>query len=95
MVRNERSSDERFAEILRRHRQLHDLDKPLVKADFDHALDVWQWTLRLRPQSSLPLQVAALFHDIERLVSEADVRIEQHAPDYQTLQGRPCARGRA
>ena len=83
ILRNERSSDERFAEILRRHRRLHDLDKPLVKADFDHALDVWQWVLRLRPEASLALQVAALFHDIERLVSEADVRLEQHAADYQ------------
>jgi hypothetical protein len=72
-----------FVRILAAHRQLHDLSKPLVRADYDHALDVWQWVLRLAPDASLSLQLAALFHDIERLVSESVERIEQHAPDYR------------
>lgn len=74
-----------FARALSAHRQLHDLEKPLVRADYDHALDVWQWVLRLSPGASLALQLAALFHDIERLLSEADQRIEQHARDYQAF----------
>jgi Domain of unknown function (DUF4202) len=70
--------------VLARHRALHDLSKPLVRADYAHALDVWQWMLRLQPQAGLAVQIAALFHDIERLVSEADIRVEQHRKaDYQ------------
>ena len=64
--------------VLARHRALHDLSKPLVRADYAHALDVWQWMLRLQPQAGLVVQIAALFHDLERLVSEADVRVERH-----------------
>ncbi len=81
--RNAASATPRFDEVLRRHRGMHDLGKPLVKADFEHALDVWQWLLRLSSEASLEAQVAALFHDVERLVSEPDVRIEHRAPDYQ------------
>jgi hypothetical protein len=80
---NERSAGAPFRAALARHRELHDLSKPLVRADYDHALDVWQWILRLNPGASLSLQLAGLFHDIERLASEADERIEQKAPDYQ------------
>ncbi|MFZ5896290.1 MAG: DUF4202 family protein [Myxococcota bacterium] len=83
--RNGASNTPEFETVLARHAELHDLSKPLVSADFDHALDVWQWTLRLEPRAGLPLQVAALFHDIERLQSEAEQRIEQHAPDYQAF----------
>ena len=50
--------------VLARHRALHDLSKPLVRADYAHALDVWQWMLRLQPQAGLAVQIAALFHDI-------------------------------
>jgi hypothetical protein len=80
---NELSKAPAFRAALARHRELHDLGKPLVRADYDHALDVWQWILRLNPAASLSLQLAGLFHDIERLASEADERIEQNAPDYQ------------
>src|SRR5690606_11994060 len=58
--RNGHSQGSRFDEVLRRHRALHDLDKPLVRADYDHALDVWQWLLTLAPHATLPLQAAAL-----------------------------------
>lgn len=82
---NRASQTPAFRRALRAHRALHDLSKPLVRADYDHALDVWQWLLRLSPKASAPLQLAALFHDIERLYSEADVRSEQHARDYQAF----------
>src|SRR5690606_41194937 len=31
-----------FERVLARHRELHDLARPLVRADYDHALDTWQ-----------------------------------------------------
>jgi hypothetical protein len=82
---NAASEGSTFERVLERHASLHDLSKPLVRADFDHALDAWQWTLRLAPEASLELQLAALFHDLERLVSEPDRRIEHHARDYQAF----------
>lgn len=81
--RNHHSQGQTFDKVLRRHRALHDLSKPLVRADYNHALDVWQWVLRLDSGASCALQLAALFHDIERLQSEADVRVEHLAADYQ------------
>lgn len=83
--RNGHSHGQQFDRILRRHRELHDLAKPLVRADYNHALDVWQWVLRLDGSASLALQLAALFHDIERLVSEPDRRIEHLAANYQSF----------
>lgn len=83
--RNEASRAVVFDGVVARHRAAHDLSKPLVRADFDHARDVWQWVLRLSPGAGLAVQVAALFHDVERLVSEADARVEHHAPDYQAF----------
>ncbi len=83
--RNRHSQGQLFTKVLRRHRALHDLEKPLVRADYNHSLDVWQWVLRLEGEASLALQLAALFHDVERLVSEADQRVEHLAPDYQSF----------
>jgi hypothetical protein len=83
--RNRHSQGQLFTRVLRRHRELHDLEKPLVRADYNHALDVWQWLLRLDPDASLALQLAALFHDVERLASEADARTEHLAADYQAF----------
>ena len=77
------------------HRDAHDLDKPLVHADYFHALDCWQWTLRLAPQAGFALQAAALFHDVERLLSEADVRIEHRAADYQAFKDAHAREGGA
>jgi hypothetical protein len=82
---NAHSHDEVFLCALSVHRSLHDLQKPLVRADYEHALDVWQWVLRLDAGASRALQLAALFHDIERLSSEPDERVEQHAADYQAF----------
>jgi hypothetical protein len=91
--RNRSSMCARFDALLQRHASLHDRSKPLVRADHDHALDVWQWALRLDGQASEALQIAALFHDIERLDSEPDRRIEQHARDYLAFKRGHAARG--
>lgn len=81
--RNAVSATERFDRLLEMHGALHDVSRPLVRADLDHARDTWQWALRLDPGAGEACQMAALFHDVERLESEADVRVEQHAPDYR------------
>jgi hypothetical protein len=90
---NQHSRSEAFARVLRLHRDLHDLSLPLVRADYEHALDVWQWVLRLAPDANLTLQLAALFHDIERLQSEATKRVEQHAQDYLAFKRAHARRG--
>ena len=91
--RNAASRGLGFDAILARHRALHDLSRPLVRADHDHALDTWQWALRLSPGAGLAVQVAALFHDVERLVSEADARVEHLAPEYQAFKDAHAAAG--
>ncbi|HJW92770.1 MAG TPA: DUF4202 family protein [Thermoanaerobaculia bacterium] len=91
--RNQHSQGQLFDRVLRRHHALHDLDKPLVRADYNHALDVWQWLLRLESSASLALQLAALFHDIERLQSESDQRVEHLAGDYQQFKDQHAQRG--
>lgn len=91
--RNAASEGPLFDALLARHRALHDFGKPLVVADHRHALDTWQWVLRLAPQADLALQTAALFHDVERLLSEADARVEHHATHYQAFKDAHAARG--
>lgn len=91
--RNTASSTPLFDRVLERHRDLHDLSKPLVRADWTHSLDVWQWTLRLDAGAGLEVQFAALFHDVERLVSEADARVEHKASDYQDFKDEHARRG--
>lgn len=93
--RNRHSQGSLFTRVLRKHRALHDLDKPLVRADYNHALDVWQWVLRLDPEASLAVQLAALFHDVERLASEAERRVEHLAPDYQAFKDAHARAGAA
>ena len=91
--RNEASRGPLFDRVLAEHRDTHDLAKPLVRADYDHALDTWQWVLRLAPDADLAVQLAALFHDVERLSSEADARVEHQATDYQAFKDDHAARG--
>lgn len=93
--RNRHSTAPWYDDLLGLHRSLYDLDKPLVIADYDHALDVWQWTLRCDPEASAAVQIAALFHDIERLESEADVRIEDRAADYSAFKNAHARQGAA
>ena len=82
--RNRASATPLFDGVLRAHAGLHDVSLPLAKADLEHAVDTWQWILRLEPEAGLPLQIAALFHDIERLESEPRERIEHRAPEHQS-----------
>ncbi|MDY7232634.1 DUF4202 family protein [Hyalangium rubrum] len=91
--RNRASSTPLFERILKKHRELHDMRKPLVRSDYLHALDAWQWVLRLEPGAELSVQVAALFHDVERLLSEPDFRVEHHATDYQAFKDAHAERG--
>ncbi len=91
--RNEASSIRLFDRLLARHRALHDLHLPPVRADYQHALDAWQWALRLRPDADLTVQAAALFHDVERLLSEPARRVEHQASDYQAFKDAHAARG--
>jgi hypothetical protein len=94
-ARNAHSATPLFERILDLHRLLHDLRKPLVRADYDHSLDTWQWVLRLDPEAPFALQAAALLHDVERLVSEPDERVEQHAADYQAFKDAHARTGAA
>jgi hypothetical protein len=91
--RNAASEGPLFEAALARHRALHDMSRPLVVADWRHALDTWQWVLRLEPRAELALQLAALFHDVERLVTEADTRVEHHARDYASFKEAHARRG--
>jgi hypothetical protein len=91
--RNGASRGDLFDRVLSRHRRQHDLTKPLVRADYNHALDTWQWALRLDPGADLAAQLAALLHDVERLATEADARIEHRADDYQAFKDSHAARG--
>jgi hypothetical protein len=89
--RNACSAVPLFDAVLRAHRGLHDCGRPLVRADYDHALDTWQWMLRLAPEASLAAQLAALFHHVERLESDAHARVEP--PDYQAAPNAHAAQG--
>jgi hypothetical protein len=91
--RNAASRSPLFDRVLAVHRRAHDLAKPLVRADYNHALDTWQWLLRLAPDAGLAVQLAALFHDVERLIPEADARVEHQAADYQTFKDAHAACG--
>ncbi|HYL05861.1 MAG TPA: hypothetical protein VE075_07465 [Thermoanaerobaculia bacterium] len=63
--RNAASSGEAFDRVLASHRRLRDLPLPSAAAVYAHALDTWQWLLRLDPEASLALQLAALFHEAD------------------------------
>ncbi len=65
--RNVASATSLWDEVREAHASLHDLTKPRVAAYLDHAVDTWQWMLRLSPHASLAAQLAALFQDVGRL----------------------------
>jgi hypothetical protein len=85
--------------ILARHDALYeaaDLTRPLVRADRAHARDAWRWLLRLDGAAGLAPQIAALFHDVERLESEADRRRDHlHGGDYQAYKDAHARAGAA
>jgi hypothetical protein len=87
--RNSASAVRAFDGVLTAHASLYDLSNPLVKTDLDHALDTVQWILRLDPNASLAAQVAALFHDIERLEKDAQEKLEHRAPDHRAAPKDP------
>lgn len=92
---NARTHSSAFQKLLAAHAKLYASTLPLVVADRRHTLDVWQWVLRLEPEADAVLQAAALFHDVERLASEAHARIEHHAPDYQAFKDAHARSGAA
>lgn len=77
--RNDASSDASFDAILASHATFYD-GTPL---ELDHAFDTWQWVLRLDPRASRAVQLAALFHDVERLEAADRQRLEHRVPDGQ------------
>lgn len=81
--RNAASEGRVFDALLVAHASLYDVSRPLVRAEFSHSLDTLQWLLRLEPDASLPAQIAALFHDIERLDKDAQEKLEHRAPDHR------------
>jgi hypothetical protein len=91
--RNAASTSTQFDAVLQAHAALHDLGRPLVAADYDHAIDTWQWALRLQPNVTLAGQLAALFHDIERLDSEPDRRVERFSADDRVLKHAHAVKG--
>jgi hypothetical protein len=46
------------------------------RLDLEHALDTWQWMLRLEPEVGLAPQIAALFHDAARHRTDDQERLE-------------------
>lgn len=85
--RNSASAGRVFDDVLTAHASLYDLSKPLVRADLDHALDTMQWMLRLDSNATLPAQIAALFHDIERLEKDVQEKMEHRAPEHRAANG--------
>lgn len=81
--RNQASSSALFDAVLDTHARLYGAPDPLAKADHDHALDAWQWVVRLEPNAGIAAQLAALFHDFDRLAGEPHERIEHRARDRE------------
>lgn len=79
MRRNTASSTPLFDAILDAHASVF----ASVKLDLEHALDTWQWMLRLEPEVGLAPQIGALFHDIDRLDGDPHGRVEHRA--HRTL----------
>src|SRR5262249_47315144 len=89
--RNGSSRTPTFGAVLRAHQALHAERNPLFKADLHHALDTWQWMLRLDPSATLTAQLAALFHDVERL--ESATGIDHLTADHHAFRDADAARG--
>ncbi|MET0402063.1 MAG: DUF4202 family protein [Cystobacter sp.] len=90
--RNAASEGALFDALLTRHRALYELSRPHALSNYRHALDTWQWVLRLEPQADLALQAAALFHDVEQPGSEPPARLQPLGRDDQDAHaGRSAA----
>jgi hypothetical protein len=90
---NKASRGPRFRTVLARHRALYDLSRPRVRLDHEHALDAWQWLLRLEPDADLVLQIAALFRDVARLDADPPEAPPPEA-DYESHRRAHAERGR-
>jgi hypothetical protein len=73
------------------HAALFDSSDPVIETDFEHALDTWQWMLRMDADAGLVPQLAALFHDVDRLAGDTQERIEHRA--HRSLDGAPMKEG--
>ncbi len=87
-IGNAASTTPEFFRVVREHRTMHDTRKPLVRAELEHAVDTWQWVLRLQPDAGPEVQLAALLHDVERLESEAEARIEHLDRAFEAAHAR-------
>jgi hypothetical protein len=91
---NTASAAAEFRKVLSGHRALHDLSLASGRAAYDHSLDTWQWVLRLSPFAGLAVQLAALFHEVERLLARARHRSEPVGVDENpTLERARAAEG--
>lgn len=89
--RNEASSTPLFDAILEAHAALFEPPSSPLRVDLEHALDTWQWMLRVAPDIGLAPQLAALFHDVERLGIEPHERLEHRA--HRVLDDPQAKRG--
>jgi len=76
MRRNAASSTPLFDAVLDAHTSLFEPSRPPLRTEHEHALDTWQWMLRLDEAAGLAVQLAALLHDIDRLDCDPHERIE-------------------
>lgn len=83
----------RLQTVLEAHRALHASRLPQECADHLHALDTWRWLLRLAPDAPAALELAALFHAVERLDGETTAHVERLAPDHLSFKRRHAERG--
>ncbi len=60
--RNAASSCDTFDRTLSAHHEMYRPRRGGAGAAYAHALDSWQWLLRLDPEAGLTAQIAALFH---------------------------------
>ncbi len=77
--RNAASSTNVFSKALLELESLWKSGRAEHRLDMDHAVDTWQWVLRLQPDAGLALQVAALFHDAARSEGSSHDRLEHRA----------------
>jgi hypothetical protein len=82
---NDASRTEAFAIALTTHAAMHTSPLPWVRVDRAHAIDTWQRLLAVFPDAGVEVQIAALFHDVNRLIDESEERLEHRAANYQAF----------
>jgi hypothetical protein len=69
-----------------------------VAGEQEHALDVLGWVQKLRPDAGLPLCLAALFHDLDRIVTPkagGGFKGDRSGPEYAAYKKQHAARSAA